>query len=74
MQARIDWVLIVFGTQVIKRKRPARAFFLDYFSVSYDYVLTDTVLRKPNLGNISLKKTVPDTSKHISCRLASFLS
>ena len=37
MQARRDWVLIIFGTQVIKKKRPVRPVFPDYFSVSYDY-------------------------------------
>ena len=40
MQARIDWVLIIFGTQVIKKKRPVRPVFPDYLSVSYDYGLT----------------------------------
>ena len=39
MQARIDWVLIIFGTQVIKKKRPVRPAFSDYLSVSYDYVI-----------------------------------
>ena len=37
MQARVDWVLIVFGTQVIKKKRPVRSVFPDYLSVSYDW-------------------------------------
>ena len=37
MQARVDWVLIIFGTQVIKKKRPVRPVFPDYLSVSYDY-------------------------------------
>ena len=27
MQARVDWVLIIFGTQVIKKKRPVRLSF-----------------------------------------------
>ena len=30
MQARVDWVLITFGTQVIKKKRPVRPVFPDY--------------------------------------------
>ena len=38
MQARVDWVLIIFGTQVIKKRRPVRSVFPDYLSVSYDYV------------------------------------
>ena len=39
MQARVDWDLIIFGTQVIKKKRPGRPVFPDYLSVSYDYAL-----------------------------------
>ena len=37
MQARVDWVLIIFGTQIIKKKRSVRAVFPDYLSVSYHY-------------------------------------
>ena len=37
MQARVDWVLKIFGTQVTKQKRPVRPVFSDYLSVSYDY-------------------------------------
>ena len=37
MQACVDWVLIIFGTQIIKKKRPVRSVFPDYLSVSYDY-------------------------------------
>ena len=37
MQARVDWVLIIFGTQVIKKTRPVRPVFPDYLSVFYDY-------------------------------------
>ena len=37
MQARVDWVLIIFGTQVIKKKRPVRPVFPGYLCVSYDY-------------------------------------
>ena len=37
MQARVDWILIIFGTQVIKKKQPLRPVFPDYLSVSYDY-------------------------------------
>ena len=42
MQARVDWVLIIFGTQVIKKKRPVRPVFPEYLSVSYDYDGTRT--------------------------------
>ena len=41
MQARVDWVLMIFGTQVIKKKRPVLSGFLDYLSVSYDYAWTE---------------------------------
>ena len=41
MQVRVDWVLRIFGTQVIKKKRPVRPVFPDYLSVSYDYGKTD---------------------------------
>ena len=37
MQACVDWVLIIFGTQFIKKKRLVQTVFLDYLSVSYDY-------------------------------------
>ena len=43
MQARVDWVLIVFGTQAIKKPRPVRPVFPDYLSVSYDYVITNKI-------------------------------
>ena len=33
----MDWVLIILGTQVIKKKKPVRPMFPDYLSVSYDY-------------------------------------
>ena len=39
MQARMDWVLRIFGTQVTKTKRPVQPVFPDYLSVSYDYDL-----------------------------------
>ena len=35
--ARVDWILIIFGTQVIKKKQPVQPVFPDYLSVSYDY-------------------------------------
>ena len=31
MQVRVDWVLIIFGTQVIKKKRPIRPCFQTIF-------------------------------------------
>ena len=41
MQVSVDWVLRIFGTQVIKKKRPVRPVFPDYLSVSYDYDFND---------------------------------
>ena len=46
MQARVDWVLKIFGTQVIKKKRPVRPVFPDYLSVSYDYGSTYIFTKK----------------------------
>ena len=37
MQASGDWVLLIFGTQVIKNKRPVWPVLPDYLSVSYDW-------------------------------------
>ena len=37
MQACVDWVLKIFGTQVAKKKRSVRPVFADYLSVSYNY-------------------------------------
>ena len=37
MQACVDWVLRIFGTQVTRKKQPIRPVFPDYLSVSYDY-------------------------------------
>ena len=37
MHYRVDWVLIIFGTQAIKKTRAALPIFPDYLSVSYDY-------------------------------------
>ena len=41
MQACEDWDLIIFGTQVKKKKRPVWPLFPDYLSVSYDYVVAN---------------------------------
>ena len=37
MQARVEWVVRIFRTQVIKKKWPIRPVFPDYLFVSYDY-------------------------------------
>ena len=37
MQACVDWVLISFGNQVLKKTRPVRPVFSDYLSFFYDY-------------------------------------
>ena len=43
MQAPVDWVLIIFGTQVTKKKGPVRRVFPGYLSVSYDYACTNQI-------------------------------
>ena len=48
MQACVDLVLIIFGTQVIKKKRPVRPVFRHFLSVSYDYDLSDLSARSEN--------------------------
>ena len=59
MQASVDWVLIIFGTQVIKIKRPVRLVFPDYLSVSFDYELTK------NLKLVKLvQKTISFSRRH----------
>ena len=49
----MDWVLTIFGTQVIKKNRPGRPVFPDYLSVSYDYDASKKVVHKAGeyLGN-----------------------
>ena len=37
----MDWVLVILGTQIIKKIRPVRPVFPDYLSVSYDYDITN---------------------------------
>ena len=37
MQTSGDWVLLIFGTQVLKNKRPVWPVLPDYLSVSYDW-------------------------------------
>ena len=37
MQARVNCILIILRTQVIKKKRSVRPVFPEYLSVSYDY-------------------------------------
>ena len=59
MQARVDWVLIIFGTQVIKKKRPVRPVFPDYLSVSYDYALIVFSSLRLNFSSLYvMKKTI----------------
>ena len=63
MQARVDWVLIIFGTQVIKKKRPVRPVFPDYLSVSYDYGSTTVNLFYcRDLSQYGLKKLFKSVS------------
>ena len=41
MHAFVDWVLRIFGTQIIKKKLAVRPVFPEYISVSYDYGLSE---------------------------------
>ena len=54
----MDWVLIIFGTQVVKKKRLVRPVFSDYLSVSYDYAFNNkfSAIKKTILLVISLRK------------------
>ena len=57
----MDWVPIIFGTQVIKKKRPARPVFPDYLSVSYDYGLRE-ILKKAKIDVLCIDETKLDSS------------
>ena len=67
MQACVDWVLIIFGTQVIKKKRPARPVFPDYLSVSYGYGKTEREALQDliNYKTIVIKPVDKDSAKVI---------
>ena len=56
MQARVDWVLTILGTQVIKKKRPVRSVFPDYHSVSYDHDNTNRRFTSHSLSNTKKKR------------------
>ena len=45
MQARVDWVLIIFRTRVINNKQLVWPVFPGYLSVSYNYRFTDVYLK-----------------------------
>ena len=59
MQACVYWVLIIFGTQVIKKKRPVLPVFPDYLSVSYD---DDLIYIFCNTMTMSLQHVKPGLS------------
>ena len=62
MQACVDWVLIIFGTQVIKKKRPVRPVFPDYLFVFMTMVNTKTRLtQKLSFGfaNLNMSNYTP---------------
>ena len=71
MQVRVDWVLRIFETQVIKKKRPVRPVFPDYLSVSYDYVENDSLssFKLPSKSNMRYSKNVQKTSVSVLMRL-----
>ena len=55
MQACVDWVLIILGTQVIKKEQPVRPVFPDYLFVSCDYALTCLLFSNKKLCVLSMK-------------------
>ena len=73
MHARVDWVLIIFGTQVTRKKRPVRLVFPDNLSVSYDctkthilligLILTNKLLYFNKLKNFLMKPVLITTAK-----------
>ena len=72
MQACVDWVLIVFGIQVRKKKRPVRPVFPDYLSVSYDYNFFDVVKNRTSnkFTKINLKEVETSCrSTHQRCSI-----
>ena len=64
MQARVDWVLKIFGTQVTKKKRPVRPVFPDYLSVSYDYAFSKSIAIM-SIGDVEV--TVPNGACGVMC-------
>ena len=69
----MDWVLIIFGTQVIKKKRPVRPVFPDYLSVSYDYgetVSPEVLLRYRSFISVKIPRFLLGASKADSAILS----
>ena len=67
-----DWVLIIFGTQVKKKKRSVRSVFPDHLSISYDYDFFDVVKNRTSnkLTKINLKEIETSwTSTHHRCSI-----
>ena len=66
MQGRVDWVVIILETQVIKKKRPVQSVFPDYLSVSCQYEISNHIICKPltYLINLSFSNGIfPDLLK-----------
>ena len=57
MQAHVDWVLKILGTQVTKKKRPVPPVFLDYLFVSYDYDFTNEKVKNIQQNRFQIKNT-----------------
>ena len=66
MQACIDWVLIIIGTQVIKKKQSVQPVFPDYLSVSYDYGFT------VNIANYLRTLLLQNASGGCFCKMMKF--
>ena len=53
----MNWVLMIFGTEVIKKKRPVLPVFPEYLSVSYDYDNIIKILEMKLLSHAITKTT-----------------
>ena len=59
MQACVEWVLKIFRSQVIKKKRPVLPVFPDHLHVSYDYGKTYVRKRLKHPSRYLLVKSQP---------------
>ena len=57
MQACLNWILIIFGTRVIKKERAVRPVFSDCLSVFYDYDLSANLSTQKNDKTSKISKS-----------------
>ena len=67
VQARVNWVLRIFGSQVTMTNRPVRSTFPDYLSVSYDYEKTNFTIQLilSWVGDVQAYLTTPSWSNQL---------